>query len=104
MQALDREHWRRSAILNSDDEPEATGDHGWYTGREYALTTCQIAVMSNYACLPREGGLDEQDYYWTLDLLTYLKGLHRARWEQAHPQEAVVSLEHNKAPDWSEVF
>ena len=67
-----------------ETEPDDLDDFGFYYDFGYIMTTCGLAVLSNFALLPRAGGLDSQDWFWLQDLFTYLKGLSYAKW-QARP-------------------
>lgn len=99
MQDAAREHWR---IMASDDPPREVDDFGFYYPLEYVLETGQLLV--NYRIMPKAGGWDEQDYWWKEDMLTYLAGLARAKWDARPTPPGMTNGEGEKAPSWMDVI
>lgn len=84
MQESAREYWLKTVA--QEDEPDELGDFGFYYTWDYVQTTCGLAMLSKFTLLPREGGMDNQDWFWLQDLKTYLQGYARAEYD-AKPVE-----------------
>ncbi len=68
-------------MANSDDEPDDVNDFGFNNPLSYVMSTGQIFVQSRFIVMPNAGGWDDQDAAWCDDMLVYLKGLSRQKWE-----------------------
>lgn len=79
MQEAAREHWAN--MTTREDVPDDLGDFGWYYDWAYVQLTCDLAILSKFSLLPREGGMDNQDWFWLQDLKTYLQGYARAEYD-----------------------
>lgn len=84
MQEAAREHWTK--MIDSEETPEKMDDFGFFYPLAYVQLTCDLAILSNFTALPRAGGLDNQDDFWLQDLMTYLRGYARAKYD-ARPVE-----------------
>lgn len=95
MQEAAIEHWLSFDDFDSEIE---LGDFGFALPESYVFDSCQMAVLSNFQLLPRAGGYDDQDYLWTQDLKTYLRGLAWARQQKHGKPKSEIP---NDASDWT---
>jgi hypothetical protein len=106
MQEAARGHWEMMA--NADAEPSDLDDFGFNNSLNYVLSTGQIFVQSHFVVMPQAGGWDDQDAAWCDDMLIYLRGLARKKWEyiqsksESGDKSDVNTQESDEeTPDWT---
>ena len=78
--------------VESDRVPRTLSDFGWHYPHEYELQRCDMAVTSNFALLPRDGGLDNQDDRFIDDLYSYMGLLARLHYLKDNPDKAEADI------------
>lgn len=63
-----------------------TEDFHWWQDMKTALSNGDTLVLTGYKVLPRDGGLQDQDWFEWEDIKTYLRLYHYA-WRENHPKE-----------------
>lgn len=63
---------REQREIEGKPDAEDVEDFGFFYPYDYVRTMATVIESSNWACLPDEGGLNDQDMLLIEDVLTYL--------------------------------